>query len=304
MTTTVTDASELLAIIPSLIGKYPTAGESIVVFINSEGSVVLCSRQDNDSIASMEPEMFAAYLSLAVHSSGAKQYVFVTYADDANDQSLYNHAFALQQYAEMLDVLTVDNEGYTNIFDNEVFPLPASVTLSDSEPILDRKMLFDAFDGTPYRTSKAVIKSTLSSLADASADLADRYVLMAQAETLKDGELVSVGASMLHHRVRDTLLFDIAGMNTGGCLFMYERMAKVCSLMPGKYKAGPATIAAIAAYIAGDGMRANVALEVASAFDPDYSLAGLFSEFISRALPPSQMRELLQSFTRETLVSP
>lgn len=302
MTTTVTDASDLLAIIPSLIGKYPTAGESVVVFINSEGNVALCSRQDNSSIAATDPDMFASYLALAVHSAQAKQYVFITYTDNANDQTLYEHAFALQPYAEMLDVLTVGNDGYTNMRDNEVFDLPPANLLGE-EPLLDRSHLFSLFDGKRYRNSRSVMTQTLSLLKDATPDLLDRFVLMAQADKLKDGELVSLGASLLNVRVRDTILCDAASMGTGDCLFLYERMASVCALMPANYKAPAAAVAAIAAYLAGDGMRANVAIEVADAFDPDYGLSRLISSFMARAMTPTQLREVLTSFSRDELLA-
>lgn len=302
-TMTVTTADDLLSIIPSLIGKYPTAGESVIVLIR-DGQIALCARQDNEGMCSTDPDMFAAYMSLAVANAGATQYIFIGYMDDPNDQSLYPYAFALQQYAEMLDVLVVGNEQYTNMRENEVFDLPSATTILDKEPILDRKQLFDAFDGKPYRTAKAVMKSTLSTLKDASGDLVDRYVLMAQAEQLKDGELVCVGSALMHMRVRDTLLYDIGGMGASECMFMYDRMAHIASLMPGKYKASPATIAAVAAYLAGDGMRANVAIEVALGFDPEHSLAKLVGEFIARALPPYEMRSMLQAFTRSVLIAP
>lgn len=301
-TATVTNADELLAVIPSLIGKYPTSGESVIVLINNDGGIALCARQDNDTMLNTEPDIFAAYMGMAFASSGAKKYIFIGYLDSAQDQCLYPHAFALQQYGEMLDILIVGNEQYTVLRDDDVRDVPAARLLGD-EPMLDRAHLYGLFLDTPYRNAKSVISKTLPLLSGASAELIDRYVLMAQTEKLKDGELVSVGASLLSTNVRDTLLYDIGNMGVGECLFMYERMANVSSLMPGKYKTPAATVAAIAAYLAGDGMRANVALEVASTHDPDYDLMYLTQQFIARAMPPSQMRELLTAFDRKTLLA-
>lgn len=299
-TATVTNAEDLLSLIPSLLGKYPTAGESVIVLIK-DGRVALCVRQDNEPMLNTDPDMFAAYMGLAFANSGAQQYVFVGYMDDANDQSLYHHAFALQQHGEMLDVLTVGRNQYTNVREDIIFDLPSAVLLGD-EPVLDRSHLYSMYQDKTYRNHKSVMSTTLALLADADAQLNDRYVLMAQTEKLNDGELVSVGTSLLSMKVRDTLMYDIANMGLGECLFMYERMANVCSVMPGKYKAPAATTAAIAAYLAGDGMRANVALDVASTHDPDYPLKDLVQEFLARAMSPTQMRELLTSFEREELL--
>jgi hypothetical protein len=299
--TTVHDASELLAVIPSLIGKYPTSGESVIVYIR-DNQVVLCARHDNEAIAVLTPDEFGAYSAMAIHAAQADQYLFVMYADDPNDQSFYEHAFALQQYAEILDVLVVGNEQYTNMRDNEVYPLPKANLLGE-EPVLDRSDLYRSFDGKTYRTAKSIIAKTFQLVRDPSPDICDRFVLMAQAETLKDNELVSVGASLMSLRVRDTLLYDIGMMDRHALSFMYERMAKICSLMPADSKAAPASLAATAAYLSGDGMRCNVALDVALTFDPDYSYADILSRSVASAMPPKAVVALLTSFERSSLLA-
>jgi hypothetical protein len=61
--------------------------------------------------------------------------------------------------------------------------------------------------------------------------------------------------------------------------------------------AAPATLLAVAAWRAGDGALAWVALDRAFAIDPAYSLARLLAEALTHALPPSVMDDLVPPST-------
>ena len=64
--------------------------------------------------------------------------------------------------------------------------------------------------------------------------------------------------------------------------------------------AAPAlTVAAISAYLAGDGARANEYVTTALRVDPDYSLAGLVTMALGAAFPPAQLASMFASLSFE-----
>ena len=100
-------------------------------------------------------------------------------------------------------------------------------------------------------------------------------------------------------RVRDTVLWDLAQGRGDGTL-VTARLADVVRNAPEGRIAPAATVLSVQHWTAGDGTRANFALDRALADNPDYSLGGLVKTSLSSGLPPSTWRELICSMPRQT----
>jgi hypothetical protein len=96
-------------------------------------------------------------------------------------------------------------------------------------------------------------------------------------------------------RVRDTLLWHLAAASDGSNCLHY--LTAALRAAPTGLVAPVASCAAICAWLLGDGVRANAALDRAVADDPRYSLAWLVTQSISHGLPPSTWRQVMSRLT-------
>jgi hypothetical protein len=100
-------------------------------------------------------------------------------------------------------------------------------------------------------------------------------------------------------RVRDTVLWDLA-QGRGDDRNVIEALAQVVRTSPEARCAPAATVLSIQHWTAGDGARANVALDRALDSDPDYRLGGLVQTSLRSGLPPAHWRDLMCTMPRET----
>ncbi|MBK9740929.1 MAG: DUF4192 domain-containing protein [Actinobacteria bacterium] len=100
-------------------------------------------------------------------------------------------------------------------------------------------------------------------------------------------------------RVRDTFLWDMEQPGTDPRA-VADRLADLVRCAPAGLVAPAATALAIAQWSGGDGARANVALDRATADDPEYSLAHLVGTALRSGLPPSAWAASLADLDRDT----
>ena len=100
-------------------------------------------------------------------------------------------------------------------------------------------------------------------------------------------------------RVRDTFLWDMAQPGSDPRA-VADRLADLVRCAPAGLVAPAATALAIAQWSGGDGARANVALDRATADDPEYSLAHLVGTALRSGLPPSTWAASLADLDRGT----
>lgn len=92
-----------------------------------------------------------------------------------------------------------------------------------------------------------------------------------------------IAAATAHPGARDLIAADITRESARGD---YRRLAWIATRTPESHAAPVLTLAAYAAWLAGDGMRARHALERALAAQPGYTLAVLLTRTLAAALPP------------------
>ena len=102
-------------------------------------------------------------------------------------------------------------------------------------------------------------------------------------ETLTDGERVEIAVLVAAISVRDA---EWVRIDRGNALAMHALWASVARTAVPDFAAAPLSLAGFAAWQAGDGARAAVALEEALRLDPDYSMAQLLMELLQAGLHP------------------
>ncbi|WP_051712333.1 DUF4192 domain-containing protein [Spirillospora albida] len=126
--------------------------------------------------------------------------------------------------------------------------------------------------------------------------------LLAGPDRPTDDEVAWLGCLLTDLRVRDEAWTHM-GPDAPDTVIAFWR--DVLRRVEDRYAPAPASLLAMAAYTAGDGGLANVALERALAADPRYSMAILLRRVIDAGIPPSQVRvsmtsaELSAAYERE-----
>lgn len=100
-------------------------------------------------------------------------------------------------------------------------------------------------------------------------------------------------------RVRDTLLWDLAQPRDDSHQIT-ATLVHVVGTAPDGRVAPTATVLSIQQWTAGDGARANVALDRALADNPDYSLGSLVGQSLRSGLPPATWQDLMRTLPRHT----
>jgi hypothetical protein len=106
-------------------------------------------------------------------------------------------------------------------------------------------------------------------------------------------------ASLDDIRVRDTVLWDLA-QGRPDVHQVTANLVHVVRTAPDARVAPSATVLSIQQWTAGDGARANVALDRALSDDPDYSLGSLVGQSLRSGLSPATWRDLMRALPRQT----
>ena len=111
-------------------------------------------------------------------------------------------------------------------------------------------------------------------------------------------EGVTIVEGLADVRVRDTVLWECARMDSEPLLAALRVLSDAVRCAPRGLTAPVATTCAVVAWMVGDGTRAMIATERARDDDPRYSLAALIEASLRSGLPPQAWREATAGLTR------
>jgi hypothetical protein len=114
-------------------------------------------------------------------------------------------------------------------------------------------------------------------------------------------DLVSHLVALDNVVARDALVWHLAHLDHTRLRHTGELLRTALRAAPDQHVAPIATLAGIAAWLAGDGARALVALDRGLADDPNYVLAGMVQAAIGAGLPPSQWRHMVRQVPLEQI---
>jgi hypothetical protein len=138
-------------------------------------------------------------------------------------------------------------------------------------------------------------------------DARDEYIgsitAALQADDLED-VLGPSGAALLASaladiRIRDTVLWDVASMDVARRGRAVDALRYLARCAPQGRGAPVLAMAAVGAYLGGDGARARVAVDAALGVDPGYSLALLVEVSLQAGVPPRSVARLFTEVSRE-----
>lgn len=121
---------------------------------------------------------------------------------------------------------------------------------------------------------------------------ADNVSHLLAGHRLTDTALAEILIALQDSRLRDAFVTLVAEHKSQ---YKLDILVKLVARAPEELKAPIATVAGIAAYLKGDGLRANIATDVALAADSKYQLAELLHSMILKGVPPVMLRESILS---------
>ena len=311
-----TGPADLLALVPSLLGFHPE--DSVVVLTVGDATQPFHARVDlpTDPVG---VEDLAAHLAEVAARNGVTRLAVVVYSDDAGLAEAVTHELdsrLLRTCADLVCAVRADGERW--------WPLAGRVTGRVAGPVAGPGTAYDVgshplmaqavMDGTVVLGNRQELADTLVGSdpdeADEVAAMADevllclatrqrlvtegRWVRDRVCRFLDDGERLDshdvarlatlVTASV---EIRDVAWAEMDHDNAGRHVDLWRDVVR---RVPVELRAASAALLGFAAWLSGHGALAWCAVDCAQDAEPGHSLAGLLTQALAGALPPSVWR--------------
>ncbi|MGH3626025.1 MAG: DUF4192 family protein, partial [Sciscionella sp.] len=116
--------------------------------------------------------------------------------------------------------------------------------------------------------------------------------------TLDEDTIVRSLLVLSDHRVRDALLVCPNGIAPAAAHRLWLLLSRAA---PTSYRADPACLLGLSAYLQGNGALATAALDVASSADPAHTLAPLLAGAFDAAIRPAELEAMLRPLSTRAL---
>ena len=126
-------------------------------------------------------------------------------------------------------------------------------------------------------------------------DRVRQLVAACEMGSAQSADFAHLAVGLLDIRVRDCLLWHLAQQLDA--VTSLRLMRSLLRELPLGHRAPAATVAAICAWLAGDGVRASAALDIAVGDEPGYGLARLVSTALANGLPPRMWQETMEQLS-------
>lgn len=322
---TVRGLDELRASIPYLLGFYPERS-LIAIGLRHDGSVLLTLRIDAPQ--TVQQAIAAIEQIVPVLQRGCPHRVVVAYCDDyeptnecaaEREQIAVSALRAYETVRELAPVLARELSGYglTAVF---VWPDRPGMPRREGGPVPEiavaqvvsgRRLLRNRGEvGARLEPAGGVVRRKVRGHLDELVtvphsrielvamvtDILERQATVLQygdsPAALEPHDAAICAISMRDIRVRD-ILITLVAQERSWC--QEDLWCRVTQLVPTEYVAPVATMAAVAAYLSGDGALARYGFDLALRHDPDYSLAQMIDASLRAGLHPEQVRAILAS---------
>lgn len=301
--------AQLVAGIPQLLGFTPD--DSLIAVWLIDGSLLVTQRVDLDPALSSPSEFFGAIergpaspdeVILVVWQQGER-----TFDDRIAD--LVAHA---EERWDVRDVLWVADQRWGSLvcMDPECCPVagrPIDLSLfpdlGNGTPASHRETLLVECKPEGTERMKPLDPHGIEGWRDKSIE----RIIAAYAEGGFESpkHLTRAGRALHDIRVRDVILWHAAlDLSPEECREAYGLASAVARAMHPDDAAPACTVAACLAWLAGDGARANIALDYAAASDRGYSLMHLLQQSVSSALPPSSWVDAMSGLSYDEVRKP
>lgn len=322
----ITSPADLLAAVPRILGFHPD-DSLVLVTLAGEGRRLhaRCDLpSDADGVAAMLDSML-----LAVRRNGVRRVVLVAYTDDhcVAVEAVGRLTEALATAGTRVEeAVRADGERWWSLtgcdgpccpaegvpYDVMAHPLTAQGVLEGEVTLRNRQALSDSLVGAdPGAVEEVWVaveaatarfkRSAIHPLGLAASPERARQHLRSEGLWVRDrvrgfladqrplgaDEVGRLLVAMLSIEVRDVAWSEMSRANA---LAHVELWRDVVRRTPQDLLAAPAALLAFAAWLAGDGALAWCALDRCREAEPDYSLAGLLTQALATATPPTSWR--------------
>lgn len=322
------DPVDVLAMVPCLMGFHPE--DSVVLVTVGNAAHPLHARMDLPTDAD-EALFTAEYLTNVAVRNDVRCAVVVVYTDDEclgeEAGSALGKTLAAAGIAVPLAIRADGSRWWCLLedcdrpqcrpdgtpYDISGHPLIADAVLDGRVLLRSREELRDSLVGNDPEDSEAVSRAADDALdvfqhavrhpLGPAAPAAARAHLVQEGQWLVervrrfvcDGERLTaeeVGrllVSVISIEVRDVAWAEMTRQNASRHVDLWRDVVRRA---PGDLLAAPAALLGFAAWLSGDGALAWCAVDRCQEADPDYTMAGLLSDALTRAVPPSTWRPL------------
>jgi len=317
----------LVAAIPFLLGFLPRS--SLVLIWLHAGCITLTQRVDlpADSSMTATPFPLTAWVQSVVRAARhaeADALLAVAFPDAGVQANEYEPLMselcrcALDREITMVDALVVHEDQWWRL---DLW----SATFRDAARVLDPQIAAEVREdfvasGWTHADDRCEVADEFTPDTGLQAVVAQQLALLpmprnAERETWRDSmvsrlqqlltqeqrqtpvDLAALICGLDDIRVRDCILWQLAQCEDLTCAAKVLRSGLVSC--PAGMRAPVGTVAAITAWLRGDGVRATSALDLALADDASYGLALLVSAALTNGLPPRMWRETMDQLSYE-----
>ncbi len=314
----------LCCALPHLLGFIP---ENSAVAVWLAGGRLLVTQRVDLPTGTFEADAWAQAVVDHAGSAAADSViaVLVTAAGDPSTASLSGALCnaARSRGVEVLDVLQLDAQCWRSLLCSDTVCCPPEGRQIDAE-VRNRIDAEFALEGSAPRGSRDDVVRQLDPepgqvAAVLSTGVLDRRTRSASLERWREAGLANVTQwcfgqkkrstparsahlirALADIRVRDTLLWELCGMDTGELRRAADQLRRLVQAAPPGHVAPVALCLAVAAWLAGDGVQASVAVDRALDDDADHVLVGLLASALTMGLPPWQLRDVIREVGRDT----
>ncbi|HEX6247829.1 MAG TPA: DUF4192 domain-containing protein [Nocardioidaceae bacterium] len=320
----ISSPADLLALVPCVLGFHPE-DSLVLVVVAGEGEQQLHARVDLTP-DDVDLELAGASLLHAVRRTRARQVALIAYTDDPLLADVAVDRLDDQLFDAGVDVvcaLRADGRRWYSLdcdddccppegrpYDLSSHPITAQSVLDGQVTYRSRAELADSLVSSDPDDVEAVaeaadeamsrFRSTVGAIVAPGQDHPEsaRRYLVAEGEWVRDrvrrflgdgepldaAEAGRIAVALVNIQVRDVAWSEMSHANARSHVQLWRDLVRRTPL---DLRAAPAALLGFAAWLSGDGALAWCAVERCQEAEPDYSLAGLLSQALVAAVPPS-----------------
>ena len=294
---------ELITAVPHLLGYHPGPGALVALAVDDRGWCAIHYALPSDrwraEVAQRLAQRILSYENRIVHLAGYGPDHEVSPCLDTVISALRVNGICVERAVRVRHGSWIQHWPHRYDAVDEPLPTPQTVAVDGRYIHPSRHDAAKALDPVtgPAReamdTATARAEAQLKDLPEA--ELISTFLpvigqLMDRPRPLSDQETAELGIALTVTRLRDEALRRTDGDDPERHILMWRTVVR---RVDRAYLAAPASLLAYTAYLHGDGVLANFALERAQQADPGSTLADLLRQMIEMAVPREKARHLL-----------
>lgn len=316
----ISNAEEMVSATPNLVGFTPEES-LVIVALDSDRSVIVTMRVDISEVLAIEPVAFARYLREVLPartvSIAPLIYTVMDKADIKESSKWMQYEDECAEFFSLMPILVINGETWTFLaceahccgnmpvvkfsgIDAEFVGMGVAKASSRDDLLKDFIVAPDHVDTWDEARNLPLDYEMGDQSIDAQIYFANRSAAVIHGKVIpSDKALVELSFAVRSIKSRDLIIQQIADVPVTSGWFVYDMLARAYRIAPHE---AIATVAGLAAFMSGDGARANIASNVARKINSEYSLNTLLDTALAMGMPPEEYRKMVLAISYEEMV--